>query len=125
MLPVDIQVPVPGSYSSALGVPLKHGVTVQPPATRTFPFVSSVAVKATRPKFMLPVGVHVPGVCAGASWRASPDTETGFPNEFVTDLLNPATARRVPIEQRIRPSTTRGMKKAEREVEFVFIRRIS
>ena len=39
----------------------------------------------------------------------------------VTDLLNPAKARKTPIEQRTKPIKTRGLKKADRAVEFVFI----
>jgi hypothetical protein len=39
----------------------------------------------------------------------------------VTNLLDPAKARRTAIEQRTKPIKTRGLKKADREVEFVFI----
>ncbi len=36
-------------------------------------------------------------------------------------LLKAVKAIKAPIEQRAAPTTTRGMKKADREVEFVFI----
>src|SRR6266478_3447460 len=96
MLPVDIQVPVPGSYNSALAKPLPELSHL--PATKTLPFVSSVAVKLLRPILMLPVAVHVPGVAAVAAVATVP----------VTDLLNPAKARRRPSEQRTKPITARG-----------------
>src|SRR5213592_2387537 len=70
---------------------------------------------------MLPVAVHVPGVCAVVSWRTIPVFKTGFPNESVADLLHPTTARRRPIEQRTKPIKTRGLKKADREADFFFI----
>lgn len=38
-----------------------------------------------------------------------------------TDLLNPAKARRRLAEQRAKPIKARELKKADREVEFVFI----
>src|ERR1017187_3097451 len=55
MLPVDVQRPVDGLYSSAV-VP----VTLSPPATRTSPFWSNVAVWPVRAYAMLPVKVHLP-----------------------------------------------------------------
>jgi hypothetical protein len=39
----------------------------------------------------------------------------------VTDLLNPAKARRRPTEQRANPIKRRELKKAAREVDFVFM----
>jgi hypothetical protein len=60
---------------------------------------------------MLPVAVHVPGVCVVAVAADIP----------VTNLLNPTKASRTPIEQRAKPIKTRGLKKADREVDFVFI----
>jgi hypothetical protein len=59
---------------------------------------------------MLPVAVHVPGVCDVVV--------AGVP---VTDLLDAAKARRSPTEQRAKPISTRGLKKADREADFVFI----
>jgi glycine/D-amino acid oxidase-like deaminating enzyme len=57
---------------------------------------------------MLPVLVHVPGVCAvviaAGVWSA--------------DLLNTAKVIRTPIEQRAKPIKTRGLKKADREADF-------
>src|SRR5438132_14352763 len=57
MLPVGVQVPLAGLYSSALfnAVPLSA-----PPAASTFPLESSVRVKSTRPTVMLPVAVQLP-----------------------------------------------------------------
>src|SRR5207249_11221153 len=81
----------------------------------------SVAVKAWRAVFMLPVAVHVPGVCAGVVVPDIPVTKTGFPNESVTDLLHPAKARTRPTEQRTKPITARGLKKADREKELFFM----
>jgi prolyl-tRNA editing enzyme YbaK/EbsC (Cys-tRNA(Pro) deacylase) len=39
----------------------------------------------------------------------------------VTELLNPAKASRRPTEQRANPIKRRELKKAAREVEFVFM----
>jgi phage terminase Nu1 subunit (DNA packaging protein) len=39
----------------------------------------------------------------------------------VTELLNPAKASRRPTEQRAKPIERRELKKAAREVEFVFM----
>src|SRR5258708_3330232 len=69
MAPVALHLPDRGSYSSAaasapsghVGVPRSHS----PPATRTLPFASSVAVNSARAVIMLPVTVHVP--TAGAA----------------------------------------------------------
>ena len=100
MLPVDIQVPVPGSYNSALAKPLPE--LSHPPATKTLPFVSSVAVKLLRPILMLPVAVHVPGVAAVAAVATVP----------VTDLLNPAKARRRVSKEQNR------LRRVDRETDF-------
>ena len=43
-LPVLLQVPVAGSYNSDRSVMLGRPSIKNPPATRTFPFVSNVAV---------------------------------------------------------------------------------
>ena len=112
MLPVDTQVPVPGSYNSALARKLPK--LSKPPATRTLPLASSVAVNPLRAILMLPVAVQVPG-CVGVAFRAGVSA---------TVLFNAATARKTPAEQSTPPRTTRGMKKADREVDFVFIRTI-
>src|SRR5262245_54619375 len=66
MSPVGLQVPVAGSYSSAVATvtaeqrPQGAGGTVCPPATSTLPFASSVAVWSARTAAMLPVGLQVP-----------------------------------------------------------------
>src|SRR5207244_3389034 len=115
MLPVDTQVLGPGSYNSALARKLPK--LSLPPATRTLPLASSVAVKPMRSMLMLPVAVHMPAVCAVAVVADIPVFKTGFPNESVADLLHPTTARRRLIEQRIKPIKTRRLKKADREKE--------
>jgi hypothetical protein len=56
-----------------------------PPAASTLPLGSSVAVKANRAVFMLPVAVHVPGVWAVVVVADMPVTKTGF---AVADLLH-------------------------------------
>jgi hypothetical protein len=63
---------------------------------------------------MLPVAVQVPG------WDAT-IFATGV---SAPDLFNAAKARRTPAEQSAKPSTTRGIKKPDRELDFVFIRTI-
>ena|SRR5438477_11323621 len=56
MLPVAVQVPVAGSYNSALDkAPL-----LKPPAASTFPLESNVSANDSRPVVILPVAVHVP-----------------------------------------------------------------
>jgi hypothetical protein len=67
-------------------------------------------VKFTRAVFMLPVAVHVPGVCAVA-------IATGV---SLADLLNAAKVSRTPTEQRTKPIKTRGLKKADREADCFF-----
>jgi hypothetical protein len=60
MFPVAVNVPVAGSYSSALAIPeLKP-----PPAIKTLPSWSRVAVWRKRGVVMLPVAVNVPADCA-------------------------------------------------------------
>ena len=56
-LPVNVQVPVAGSYNSALArLPLPK----LPPATSTLPLASNVAVCRKRPVLRLPVDVQLP-----------------------------------------------------------------
>jgi hypothetical protein len=54
--PVNIQVPLVGLYSSAVGEALKG----PPPATRTIPLGSKVAVCSWRAVLRLPVAVQLP-----------------------------------------------------------------
>ncbi len=75
------------------------------------PLGRSVALWSDRAVARLPVASHVPGVCAGAFGAIV----------SVTDSLNPAKAGRRPTEQRAKPIKTRELKKADREVDFVFI----
>src|SRR5919202_3273900 len=60
MLPVAVHVPVLGSYSSALERVQVGSQGPKPPATKTFPLGSSVAVCSTRAVLMLAVAVHMP-----------------------------------------------------------------
>ncbi len=53
MLPVALNVPVVGSYRSAVAVSF-------PPATSAFPLWSNVAVADSRAMLMLPVATNVP-----------------------------------------------------------------
>ena len=57
MLPVAVQVPADGSYSSAED---KAPVLLRPPATRTLPLGKSAAVVSSRATVMLPVAVQAP-----------------------------------------------------------------
>jgi len=56
---VAVQVPLPGSYSSAL--PLLLPPWMNPPATRTLPLGSKVAVCEARAVLRLPVTLQVAG----------------------------------------------------------------
>jgi len=60
---------------------------------------------------MLPVAVQVPDV-DGVSLVATVP---------VTGLLDPTKAREAPAEQRTKPIKRRGLKKADRDLDFVFI----
>ena len=57
-LPVKVQVPLAGSYSSALAVGLP--LISAPAATSTMPLVSNVALCKSRAVLRLPVKVQVP-----------------------------------------------------------------
>src|SRR5205807_2568816 len=59
-LPVKVQVPLSGSYSSALAIGGEGKVISSAPATCTMPLGNNVAVFADRPLFRLPVTVQVP-----------------------------------------------------------------
>ena len=56
MLPMAENVPIPGSYSSALAIFLPP----QPPAMSTFPLGNNVAVSSSLATVMLPVGTKTP-----------------------------------------------------------------
>ena len=60
MLPVDVHVPVAGSYSSAVSATSTLMPSMPAPATRTLPLGRSVAVWDARCRLMLPVVVQVP-----------------------------------------------------------------
>ena len=62
MEPVFVKVPVLGSYRSAVGVSEQKSSShpLNPPATSTCPFASSVAVWNSLFACMEPVFVHVP-----------------------------------------------------------------
>ena len=59
MLPVAVKFPVVESYSSALAV--APGVMgIDPPAIKTLPLLSRVAVQPDRAVVIFPVGVKIP-----------------------------------------------------------------
>src|ERR671923_301407 len=68
-LPVADQVPVAGSYSSALA---RESLRSCPPATSTLPSSSSVDVWWNRAVLRLPVYSHSKGVAAHVRMDASP-----------------------------------------------------
>ena len=109
MLPVAVQLPVLGLYNSALAIMLFGALS--PPATRTVPFGSSVAVWAHRAVPMLPVAVQVPG------W----DTTIVATGVSAPDLFKAAKARTRATAQRAKPNTRRSTRNADRESDFVFI----
>src|SRR5437879_794544 len=76
-LPVVLQVPLPGSYTS-------DGAAL--PTTNTSPVFSRVAVWAFRARLMLPVGLHVPVAGSYSSaddrlWPAMPPLTRTLPVE--------------------------------------------
>src|SRR6266849_3556672 len=72
MLPVVVQLPVDGLYSSALAS------GPEPPATRTWPLASRVALGSYRAVCMLPVVVQLPvaGLYSSALVPPPPTTST-------------------------------------------------
>ena len=68
-LPVEVKVPVVGSYNSALARAMV--LPFWPPAISTLPSFSNVAVCKQRAVFMLPVSVKVPVVGSYNSALAS------------------------------------------------------
>src|SRR5512143_3286866 len=93
MLPVEVQIPVLGSYSSAdVGQQLLSLPT--PPNTRTLPVTRRTAVACERGVVMLPVAVHVGG-------RSPTTNEVGpavGPAGWVGVELRPGDWLGVPIE---------------------------
>src|SRR5439155_23111953 len=92
---------------------------------RGLPFQFTSAPETNPVPFTVRVNPGPPGAVASGTrgWLIS---GTGFAVPVVadipvTDLLNSIKARRRPIEQRTKPIKTRGLKKADREVKFVFI----
>src|SRR2546425_9607245 len=92
MLPVGLHAPVRGSYSSADANDLNDLSSFEsmPPATRTFPSGSSVAVWSLRATLMLPVERHLPtagpprvrrpgGTAGGAGGGPAPPARGGGP----------------------------------------------
>ena len=83
MLPVAVNVPAAGSYSSALAS--IAAAVARPPAMSTFPLGNNVAVCPYLPAVMLPVAVNVPvaGSYSSALARAchlpSPPAMSTFP----------------------------------------------
>ena len=80
MPPVTVKIPVEGSYSSAVLMGMtEFPMTTEPPAIKTRPSGSSVAVCPNRAVFILRVEVKVPGDCARAivPWPATPNKRSG------------------------------------------------
>jgi len=75
MAPVRVNTPVEGSYNSALAKGLLKPPGI-PPAIKTLPLSSRVAVCAARGVFMLLVGMNVPGDCARADTTALAKSRT-------------------------------------------------
>jgi len=68
MSPVGVKVPAEGSYSSALAHFVLGTISsATPPANKTLPFGSKVAVWDARGTVRFPVGVNVPEGCASAA----------------------------------------------------------
>ena len=61
MLPVGLNVRASGSYNSALATAWEPS---QPPAIKTLPLLSSVAVWRTRPVDIVPTAVNTPAAAA-------------------------------------------------------------
>src|SRR5438094_126308 len=89
--------PVAGSYNSALAVGDGLGYPGDPPATRTFPFWSSVAEWLSRPILRAPVELQVPetGSYSSAVLRGSPP------------LITPPATRTVPLGRSVAECPTR------------------
>jgi len=93
---------------------------------RALPFQFTTDPDTNPVPFTVSVNPPPPGATASGTrgWLMS---GTGFATPVsaiipITDLLNPPAARRRPAEQRAKPTKRRELKKADREVEFVFIR---
>jgi hypothetical protein len=88
MLPVEMKAPVAGSYNSALATESPN-VGRTPPAIKTLPSASKVAVCHKRAVTMLPLGVKMPGVCAIAveAWLTSPNKKSAWTQLAFGDLL--------------------------------------
>src|SRR5271167_2361554 len=93
MLPVDEKIPVFGSYSSALAQVGLGGLN--PPATSTLPFGSSVAVWTVRALLALPVGAKLPGCAAAGRGRLSVRSKTALAVKivFIYLFLHPGRRR--------------------------------
>lgn len=90
MLTVPLNVPVAGSYSSALDTDLPLGFT-EPPAIKTLPSASSVAVWPKRAMVIEPVRVNVPDDCASAM-HAQKTIQSG---KKLTLMLGPLLHRNI------------------------------
>ena len=89
MLPVGTKVPVSGSYNSALATESLKAVGETPPAIKTLPSASKVAVFHQRAVIIVPVGVKVPAVCAIAvdAWLRSPSKKSARTRWISIDRL--------------------------------------
>lgn len=91
MLPVGVNIPVDGSYSSAvLSGRTTHELHAgtSPPATSTFPVASNVAECPTRALCILPVDANVPSAGSYNSAEASAAPELSVPPVISTFPLD-------------------------------------
>jgi len=86
---VAVQVPLVGSYSSALAEGFK--LVSSPPATSTIPLDSNVAVCSSRAVLRLPVAVQVPLVGSYSSALA----------EAVKLLSTPPATSTIPLDSKV------------------------
>lgn len=100
MSPVAVNVRVEGSYNSELAHTGQSLTTVKPPAIKTLPLVSNVAVWFCRGTFKFPVGVNVPGDCASPTGTLAATAHTSGRRKFslmfapgIFRLLNRRTGR--------------------------------
>src|SRR6266513_420884 len=84
-----VHVPVAGSYSSALRDSTE--ALLIPPATRTSPFGSNVAVCIARAVWRLPVGFHLPAAANVVSLSAVTLSESACPPLLVVGIAAQST----------------------------------
>src|SRR5450759_2902839 len=98
MVPVAVQDPVLGSYSSAEARMVNSVICRPPPATSTLPSGSSVAVAPLRCVIMSPVAVHdpLPGSYSSAEAPPPPAAST-LPSGSSVAVWPPRGVRMLPV----------------------------